>query len=48
MPTDSILLAIRVGRLQKLFKDKKAIIYAKSVRDMASKYRKQLTLCRKI
>ena len=29
------------------FKDKKAIIYAKSVKDMANKYRKQLTLCKK-
>ena len=28
-------------------KDKKAVIYAKSVRDMANKYRKQLTLCKK-
>ena len=27
-------------------KDKKAIIYAKSVKDIASKYRKQLTTCR--
>ena len=27
--------------------DKKAIIYAKSVKDMANKYRKQLTLCKK-
>ena len=28
-------------------KDEKAIIYAKSVKDMASKYRKQLTICKK-
>ena len=28
-------------------KDKKAIIYAKSVKDLSSKYRKQLTLCKK-
>ena len=28
-------------------KDKKAIIYAKSVKDLASKYRKQLTVCQK-
>ena len=28
-------------------KDKKVIIYAKSVKDLANKYRKQLTLCQK-
>ena len=28
-------------------KDKKAIIYAKSVKDMAKKFRKQLTICKK-
>ena len=28
-------------------KDKKAIIYAKSVKDLASNYRKQLTVCQK-
>ena len=28
-------------------KDKKAIIYAKSVKDLANKYRKQLTICQK-
>ena len=28
-------------------KDKKAIMYAKSVKDQAKKYRKQLTLCKK-
>ena len=28
-------------------KDKKAIIYAKSVKEMATKYRKQLTICKK-
>ena len=28
-------------------KDKKAVIYARSVKDMSDKYRKQLTLCKK-
>ena len=32
---------------RKASKDKKAIIYARSVKDMASKYRKQLTTCKK-
>ena len=35
------------GDYKNYSKDKKAIIYAKSVKDMASKYRKQLTLCKK-
>ena len=35
------------GDYKNYSKDKKAVIYAKSVRDMASKYRKQLTLCKK-
>ena len=35
------------GDYKNYSKDKKAIIYAKSVREMASKYRKQLTLCKK-
>ena len=29
-------------------KDEKAIIYAKSVKNTANKYRKQLTICKKI
>ena len=35
------------GDYKNYSKDKKAIIYAKSVKDMASKYRKQLTSCKK-
>ena len=35
------------GDYKNYSKDKKAIIYAKSVKDMATKYRKQLTLCKK-
>ena len=35
------------GDYKNYSKDKKAIIYAKSVRDTANKYRKQLTLCKK-
>ena len=35
------------GDYKNYSKDKKAIIYANSVKDMASKYRKQLTLCKK-
>ena len=35
------------GDYKNYSKDKKAIIYAKSVKDMASKYRKQLTICKK-
>ena len=35
------------GDYKNYSKDKKAIIYAKSVKDMANKYRKQLTLCEK-
>ena len=35
------------GDYKNYSKDKKAIIYAKSVKDMASKYRKQLTACKK-
>tara|TARA_Y100001970_G_C13930512_1_gene698001 strand:+ start:41 stop:640 length:600 start_codon:yes stop_codon:yes gene_type:complete len=35
------------GDYKNYSKDKKAIIYAKSVKDMANKYRKQLTLCKK-
>tara|TARA_B100001564_G_scaffold205059_1_gene172582 strand:+ start:141 stop:695 length:555 start_codon:yes stop_codon:yes gene_type:complete len=35
------------GDYKNYSKDKKAIIYAKSVKDMASKYRKQLTFCKK-
>ncbi len=35
------------GDYKNYSKDKKAVIYAKSVRDMANKYRKQLTLCKK-
>ena len=35
------------GDYKNYSKDKKAIIYAKSVKDMASKYRKQLKLCKK-
>ena len=35
------------GDYKNYSKDKKAIIYAKSVKDMAIKYRKQLTLCKK-
>ena len=32
--------------LKNYYKDQKAIIYAKSTKDIASKYRKQLTMCR--
>jgi len=35
------------GDYKNHLKDKKAVIYAKSVKDMANKYRKQLTLCKK-
>ena len=35
------------GDYKNYSKDKKAIIYAKSVKNIASKYRKQLTLCKK-
>ena len=35
------------GDYKNYSKDKKAIIYAKSVKDMASKYRKQLITCKK-
>ena len=35
------------GDYKNYSKDKKAIIYAKSVKDLANKYRKQLTLCKK-
>jgi len=35
------------GDYKNYSKDKKAIIYARSVKETASKYRKQLTLCRK-
>ena len=35
------------GDYKNYAKDKKAIIYARSVKDMASKYRKQLTICKK-
>ena len=35
------------GDYKNYSKDKNAIIYAKSVKDMANKYRKQLTLCKK-
>ena len=35
------------GDYKNYSKDQKAIIYAKSVKDMANKYRKQLTLCKK-
>ena len=35
------------GDYKNYSKDKKAIIYAKSVKDMASKYKKQLTSCKK-
>ena len=35
------------GDYKNFSKDKKAIIYAKSVKDMANKYRKQLILCKK-
>ena len=35
------------GDYKNYSKDKKAIIYAKSVKEMASKYRKQLTFCKK-
>ena len=35
------------GDYKNYSKDKKAIIYAKSVKDMANKYRKQLTVCKK-
>jgi len=35
------------GDYENYSKDKKAIIYAKSVRNIASKYRKQLTFCKK-
>ena len=35
------------GDYKNYSKDKKAIIYAKSVKDMANKYRKQLTFCKK-
>ena len=35
------------GDYKNYSKDKKAIIYATSVKDMANKYRKQLTLCKK-
>ena len=44
----NIWLTTKVGEIIKNYsKDKKAIIYAKSVKDMASKYRKQLTICKK-
>ena len=36
------------GDYKNYSKDKKAIIYAKSVKETASKYRKQLILCKKI
>ena len=36
-----------VGTWEQYKKDKKAIIYAKSVKDLASNYRKQLTVCQK-
>ena len=35
------------GDYKNYSKDKKAIIYARSVREMSDKYRKQLTLCKK-
>ena len=35
------------GDYKNYSKDKKAIIYAKSVKELASKYRKQLSLCKK-
>ena len=35
------------GDYKNYSKDKKAIIYAKSVKQMATKYRKQLTICKK-
>ena len=35
------------GDYKNYSKDKKAIVYAKSVRELASKYRKQLSLCKK-
>ena len=35
------------GNYKNYSDDKKAIIYAKSVREMANRYRKQLTLCQK-
>ena len=35
------------GDYKNYSKDKKAIIYAKSVKEMANKYRKQLTICKK-
>tara|TARA_A100001015_G_scaffold301906_1_gene389429 strand:- start:1187 stop:1498 length:312 start_codon:yes stop_codon:yes gene_type:complete len=35
------------GDYKNYSKDKKAIIYAKSVKEMATKYRKQLTICKK-
>ena len=49
MHSDSISRIIKVGVIIKNYsKDKKAIIYAKSVKETASKYRKQLILCKKI
>ena len=36
-----------LGDYKNYSKDKKAIIYAKSVKELASKYRKQLSLCKK-
>ena len=37
----------KIQEFQTYSKDKKAIIYAKSVKELASKYRKQLSLCKK-
>ena len=49
MPADNVYATkLMVEDISKNYsKDKKAIIYAKSVNDMAKKYRKQLTLCKK-
>ena len=35
------------GDYKNYAKDKKAVLYAKSVKDLSNKYRKQLTLCKK-
>ena len=48
MRIGNILLITKDGEHYKNYrKDKKAIIYATSVRDLANNYRKQLTMCQK-
>ena len=48
MLIDNISLIIKVGVIIRIIqKIRKAIIYAKSVKEMANKYRKQLKICKK-